>query len=95
MKVYVLTTGLYEDVAVHGVYASAEAAMAAWHPSRPETVRPIQMLPAWPDEPRTYQWKNDGYGWEFDADWGDHARIEEFEVKGLPCTLKGSADETE
>lgn len=94
MKVYVLETGCYEDRDIHGVYATPEAAMAAWHPAPP--IR--QMLPAkivfdsatgatvdLPERPAsrwTYTWSRKDWGWEFDADFDDAADITEYEVEG-------------
>jgi len=79
MKVYILETGCYEDRYTHGIYSTPEKAMAAWHPDPSKS---------WHSAGYSYTWggrekdDDDGvdYGWEFDADWEDAARVREYEV---------------
>ena len=71
MKVYILETGCYDCRGVRGIYATPEAAKAAWQP-KPYDRHGTE----W-----SYEWKNDDdYGWSFDADWDHAADIIEYEV---------------
>lgn len=95
MKVYVLETGCYESRSIHGVYASAEAAMAAWQPKPPE--REPQFVTRYDattgrtewvtvTHQHTYTWaadKHDPGCWSFDGDFDDAAEadITEYEVQ--------------
>lgn len=96
MKVYVLETGVYEDRSVCGVFASAEAAMAAWQPKQPQRERPEpqavtrydsttgQTTTGWETQRpwNTYTWSAPRAGeWVFDADFDDHATVTEHELQ--------------
>jgi hypothetical protein len=95
VKVYVLETGCYEQAGISGVYATADAAMAAWSPEPPPPVTTparrvfdsatgiIAVYEAHPATRRhTYTWSESEWGWTFDADWDDAASITEYEVQG-------------
>lgn len=83
MKVYVVETGLYDSRSVAGVYATAEAAMAAHPVDLPARVQ----LPGFASSPnyiyRAGGWQQDGYGnWDNGLDFDDYACVTEYEVKG-------------
>lgn len=93
MKVYILETGVYEGRSIHGVYATTEAAMAAWRPTPAPTVyiqppsRTIDMTtgrvtenPGGPVVRSTYTWSRTNWGWDFDATDEHAAEITEHEV---------------
>lgn len=77
MKVYVLTVGCYEDVAVRGAFASPEAAMAAYTPA--ESARMIEeMLGEVQTEPHAWEVAEPGW-WTMAYGCAD---IREYEVRG-------------
>ena len=94
MKVYVLETGVYEGRCVHGVYATPEAAMAAWQPKPygpttfiqpPRVVREVTtgvttVTPETAVTRFTYTWERKDWGWDFDATDEHAAEITEYEV---------------
>jgi hypothetical protein len=75
--VWILETGCYGDKMIIGVFSSAEKAMAAHHPIKPET-------PKYSPRGRrtdTYEWSPDGDGrFTFDADWEDAATVTRMNV---------------
>lgn len=88
-----LETDCYESRGIRGVYATPEAAMAAWQPSPPAglpapgeqwIVHDVATNTTRTIERRrhTYQWRkvSEAY-WSFDADWEDAADITEHEVQ--------------
>lgn len=98
MKVYVLETGLYDERDIHGVYATADAAMEAWQPDRPEPPQPLpegvsRVYDAATRETReasappapSHTWRDNGNGtWTFDGGLDAAAGITEYELQGAP-----------
>lgn len=83
--VYLLETGCYEDRYVSGVYATPEAAMKAWSPTRPDGSRGVygREYGKRAGDPWPYEWSGpdeDGH-YTFGADWEDAATIMPYEVE--------------
>jgi hypothetical protein len=75
MKVYVLSSGKWDDRAVDGVFSTPELAMAAHHPEKPT-----------PTDGYSYTWGHEAVPseWVFDADWQDYADVVAFELDEVP-----------
>ena len=76
MTIWVLEVREPDDRSVHGVYASAELAMAAW-PVK-EHMRPAHF--AGRPLVSSVQWTEDDDGWELPASGDDHAWITPYEL---------------
>lgn len=83
--VYLLEVGCYEQAYVRGVYATAEAAMAAHKPPRSEGSRGVlgHEYGQRAGTPWSYEWSGpseDG-SYSFAADWDDAASITRWEIE--------------
>lgn len=81
MKVYVVELGMYASSQVVGVYATPDAAMAAYPPSR-EGKRGNPYSGS-RERPGGWYKRTDG-AWDNGLDFDEAAQVTEYDVEGMP-----------